>query len=64
MCLRVIEDSLTWLGDNCRDVLPLLLDGFVVRDEHEAVSGDEGEGVMTGRVLKAVLVDDCGNVTR
>ena len=47
-------DSLTLFGDKVRYVVAPLLDGFIVRDEHETISGNEGEGVVAGRVLQAL----------
>ena len=51
--VRISRDSLTWFGDKVRYVVAPLVDSLIVRDEHETISGNEGEGVVAGRALQA-----------
>ena len=51
--VRISRDSLTLFGDNIRNVVAPLVDCLIVCDEHEAIPGNEGEGVVAGRALES-----------
>ena len=53
MRVRISRDSLTLFDDNIRNVVAPLVDCLIVRDEHEAIPGNEGEGVVAGRALES-----------